>query len=46
VVEQALCAHPEVVEVAVVGIPDARWGETVHATVVLRPGVRAPGRTT
>ena len=38
VVEQALCAHADVVEAAVVGVPDARWGETVHATVVLRPG--------
>jgi long-chain acyl-CoA synthetase len=38
VVEQALCAHPAVDEAAVVGVPDARWGETVHATVVLRPG--------
>jgi acyl-CoA synthetase (AMP-forming)/AMP-acid ligase II len=38
VVEQALCAHPDVAEAAVVGVPDARWGETVHAAVVLRPG--------
>ena len=38
VVEQALCAHPAVDEAAVVGVPDPRWGETVHATVVLRPG--------
>jgi acyl-CoA synthetase (AMP-forming)/AMP-acid ligase II len=38
VVEQALCAHPDVVEAAVVGVPDTRWGETVHAAVVLRPG--------
>ena len=37
VVEQALCTHPAVAEAAVVGVPDARWGETVHATVVLRP---------
>jgi acyl-CoA synthetase (AMP-forming)/AMP-acid ligase II len=38
VVEQALCAHPAVAEAAVVGVPDPRWGETVHATVVVRPG--------
>ena len=37
VVEQALCTHPAVADAAVVGVPDARWGETVHATVVLRP---------
>jgi acyl-CoA synthetase (AMP-forming)/AMP-acid ligase II len=38
VVEQALCTHPAIDEAAVVGVPDPRWGETVHATVVLRPG--------
>ena len=37
VVEQALCTHPAVAEAAVVGVPDPRWGETVHATIVLRP---------
>lgn len=42
VVERALCAHPAVVEAAVIGIPDPRWGETVHATVVLRPGAAVP----
>ena len=41
VVEQVLCAHPAVAEAAVVGVPDARWGETVHAAVVLRPGAAA-----
>ena len=40
-VEQVLCAHPAVAEAAVVGVPDARWGETVHAAVVLRPGAAA-----
>jgi len=37
-VEKALAAHPDVVEVAVVGIPDERWGEAVKAWVALRPG--------
>jgi acyl-CoA synthetase (AMP-forming)/AMP-acid ligase II len=41
VVEQVLCAHPAVAEAAVVGVPDVRWGETVHAAVVLRPGAAA-----
>jgi fatty-acyl-CoA synthase len=37
-VEQALAAHPGVVEVAVVGVPDERWGEVPKAFVVLRAG--------
>jgi fatty-acyl-CoA synthase/long-chain acyl-CoA synthetase len=37
-VENALCAHPAVLEVAVIGIPHERWGEAVHAVVVPRPG--------
>jgi long-chain acyl-CoA synthetase len=38
-VEEVICAHPGVAEVAVAGIPDAYRGETVKAWVVLRPGV-------
>ncbi len=38
-VESALCAHPAVATCAVVGIPDERWGESVHAVVVTRSGV-------
>ena len=37
-VEHALAAHPDVVEVAVVGVPDERWGEAVKAWVACRPG--------
>ena len=37
-VEQALSAHPAVLEAAVIGVPDATWGERVHAVVVPRPG--------
>jgi len=35
-VEDCLYSHPDVREVAVIGVPDARWGETVRALVVLR----------
>jgi acyl-CoA synthetase (AMP-forming)/AMP-acid ligase II len=37
-VEDALHAHPAVDEVAVLGLPDAEWGEVVAAFVVRRPG--------
>lgn len=37
-VENAISALVEVQEVAVVGVPDERWGEAVKAVVVVRPG--------
>ena len=37
-VEEVLYQHEAVLEAAVYGIPDEKWGEAVHATVVLRPG--------
>jgi acyl-CoA synthetase (AMP-forming)/AMP-acid ligase II len=37
-VEQVLASHPGVAEAAVVGVPDGRWGERVHAVVVRRAG--------
>ena len=40
-VEQALMSHPSVLEVAVVGVPDSKWGERPKAFVVLRPGTSA-----
>ncbi|WP_448073674.1 AMP-binding protein [Georgenia yuyongxinii] len=39
-VEAALTTHPEVLEAAVVGVPDQRWGEVGHAYVVRAPGSR------
>ena len=38
-VENAVHGHPHVAEVAVIGVPDEKWGETVKAIVVPKPGV-------
>ena len=40
-VENALAKHPAVAAFAVIGIPDARWGERVHAVVIRQPGQHA-----
>lgn len=37
-IEQVLYSHPSVYEACVVGVPDATWGESVKAVVVLREG--------
>jgi fatty-acyl-CoA synthase len=38
VLENALMAHPDVAEAAVIGVPDEKWGERPLATVVVRDG--------
>ena len=40
-IEELLNTHPAVMEVAVVGVPDEEWGESVKAVVALKPGQQA-----
>ena len=40
-VENVIGGHPKVRDVAVIGRPDDKWGEAVHAVVVLRDGATA-----
>ena len=40
-VENAISSHPDVAQVAAIGIPDDTWGEAVHAIVVLEAGCSA-----
>jgi fatty-acyl-CoA synthase len=42
-VEGVLLRHPAVQEVAVVGVPSEKWGESPHAFVILRAGTTATG---
>ena len=41
-VEDCLFQHPSIAECAVIGVPDDKWGETIKALVVLRPGAAVP----
>lgn len=37
-VERVIGAHPAIAEVAVIGVPDAQWGEAIKAICVCKPG--------
>jgi acyl-CoA synthetase (AMP-forming)/AMP-acid ligase II len=42
-IESVLYSHADVLEAAVIGVPDPQWGEAVKAVIVLKPGAAATG---
>ncbi|PPJ28216.1 acyl-CoA synthetase [Nocardia nova] len=43
-VEDALATHPAVAQSAVIGVPHQKWGEAVHAVVIVKPGAQLTER--
>jgi acyl-CoA synthetase (AMP-forming)/AMP-acid ligase II len=37
-IESVIYNHPDILEAAVIGVPDAQWGEALKAVIVLKPG--------
>jgi long-chain acyl-CoA synthetase len=37
-IEAVMVEHPKIMEVAIIGVPDDRWGESVKAVIILTPG--------
>jgi acyl-CoA synthetase (AMP-forming)/AMP-acid ligase II len=37
-IESVIYSHPDILEAAVIGVPDPQWGETLKAVIVLKPG--------
>ncbi|MFT5341059.1 MAG: acyl-CoA synthetase (AMP-forming)/AMP-acid ligase II [Paracoccaceae bacterium] len=43
-VENVISLHPAIAAVAVIGVPDDKWGEAVHAVVVLKPAANVSAK--
>ena len=39
-IESVIYCHPDILEAAVIGVPDPQWGEALKAVIVLKPGAR------
>lgn len=42
-IESVIYSHPDILEAAVIGVPDPQWGEALKAVIVLKPGAKATG---